>query len=231
MLNASRTLCPARSLMSFAWLLLAFAASAQESFQYRPALNLRLIQPQPVGFNLYTEGRIANDPRGDGWHISPRVVYDVSRHLSTELHYRFQQSGLIPTPPGDEEWQDQHRAAVEVNPRFTLATNLTFRVRNRYEHRWIEDSDPDNRSRHRFELLLSTPEWGRVTSIYMMNEIFYDWDSLEFNQNRFFPLGVDVRLSRHLTWRTMYFWEYRFAGSNAGDSRHVLNTILDVRLD
>jgi hypothetical protein len=231
MFNGHRINCFARWLLALACGLVGSAAPAQETFQYRPAVNLRLINPDPVGFNLYTEGRIANDPSGDGWHLSPRLVYNATDHLSFELHYRFQQSGLDPEPPDYEEWQDQHRVAVEVNPRFPLGTNLTLRVRNRYEHRWIEDSPSDNRTRHRFELLWNTPNWGRVTSIYMMNEIFYDWDSLEFSQNRFFPLGVDVRLSRHLTWRTMYFWEYRFNGSFAGESRHVLNTILDVRLD
>jgi len=212
-------------------LLAAFsAAKAEDEVQYRPALWLTFWEAGPFEVAGYGEMRFSTESLSPfGYLFGPRLGYRVADWLTLRANYTYIESD-VNTSAGTQK-VFSHRTEFEVNPAFNLTDSLRFRLRNRYEHRWIQDVPDDNRSRHRPELTWTLSGLGPLNAFQFWNETFFDWDSSEVTLNRFSPAGVRLRLTELSALRLFYFWEHRFAQFGAlQPDAHVFYTLLEFKL-
>jgi hypothetical protein len=216
--------------MILALLATAFVTPAEDEAQYRPALWLTLWDAGRFDVAGYGEIRYSTEKLAPfGYLFGPRLGYRATDWLTLRAGYTYIEAD-VNTPAGTRE-VFSHRSEFEVNPAFNLTGSLRFRLRNRYEHRWIEGAANDNRTRHRPELTWTLRGTGPLDAFQAWNETFLDWDSGEVTLNRFSPAGVRFRLNDLAALRLFYFWEHRLSqfGSLQPDA-HVFYTLFEFKL-
>jgi len=156
--------------------------------------------------------------------LGPQLAYRVSPCVQLGSNY----TCLAVKPGGRQDFVEQHRWEIEVNPRWAVSDWLTFGLRNRFELAWTEGrSNTGERSRHRPQATIRTKGTGPLESLNFNNEIFYDYDAHRYNQNRFIPLGLNFRVNPHAVFSTYYMlWSVR--GSREWLHSHVLGTQLSM---
>ncbi|MBI3879927.1 MAG: DUF2490 domain-containing protein [Verrucomicrobia bacterium] len=198
--------------------------------QYRVGLSLKLLDLPPWSFTTYGEFRKTDSHTlHDGMAFWEKLQFDYFTNLTLCVNYTYVDVETTSAKSGLTRWQSTHRAEFEANPHWHVATNVTFRIRNRYEHRWVEVRGTNDRTRHRPELVFETSHLGPLTSIFVNDEVFYDWNLRRPTENRFTPLGLEWRLSKQVSLRTYYFWDHFRSGSQWNDM-HVFYTVFDVSL-
>jgi len=214
----------------FALLAAASVAVAEDEAQYRPALWVTFWEAGRFDVAGYGEIRYSTENLAPfGYLFGPRFGYRVADWLTLRANYTFIEAD-VNTAAGTQEVLS-HRVEFEVNPAFNLTDSLRFRLRNRYERRWIENLPIDNRTRHRPELTWALRGLGPLDAFQFWNETFFDWDSSEVTLNRFSPAGVRFRLTELSALRLFYFWEHRFAQFGAlQPDAHVFYTLLELKL-
>lgn len=160
------------------------------------------------------------------YRLTPRLIVDPSRYLRTTLGYTY-----LPTRLSDsDEFIDQHRLELELTPRWPVNDRLTFELRNRLEIRWIEGlSGTNERSRHRLGARYRVREAGFFRSVFLSDEVIYDFDRGDVSQNRLVPLGFGFHLSRK-TGFNFYYMLQSFQVSGRWSHAHVLGTHLSFSL-
>lgn len=209
----------------------AWSAAAEEDYhQYRVALNLKLLDTEHVDFLTYGEYRWTDSSTlQDAYLLSERIQLDFFKNLLFGINYTYQDVETVNPKTHRTHWQLTHRAEFEANPHWEIASNVVFRIRNRYEHRWIEDAQPNDRTRHRPEIIITTPRLSPLRSVFMNDEVFYDWDKHRLAENRFTPLGLEWALAGPVGLRTFYFWDHFRLGNHWRDG-HVFYTVFDVSM-
>jgi hypothetical protein len=220
-----------KAIIILALLAIGCVLRAEDEAQYRPAMWVTLWDVGRFDVAGYGELRYSSEDLAPfGYLIGPRFSYLAQDWLALRAGYTFIEADTS-TPVGLRK-VFSHRAEFEVNPIFQLNDTLRFRLRNRYEYRWLEGGTTDNRTRHRPELTWALSGLGPLDAFQFWNETFFDWDSSQVTLNRFSPAGVRLRITDYSALRLFYFWEHRFRqfGVLPPDA-HVFYTLLELKLN
>ncbi|MCA9403215.1 MAG: DUF2490 domain-containing protein [Candidatus Omnitrophica bacterium] len=208
-------------------LLQAVPACAEDDFQYWIQTQLKIIDTKRVDVSLYGEGWFVNDVSENGLQFyAVKVAYNINPNLDLGTNYSYLSPNSTNSLSGDSEYTWQHRAEIEINPKWKLRDGLRFDTRNRLEFRWIEGHGSHNtRSRHRLRVTLPV-SWERMAwlnGIYMDSEFFYNWAENDYDENRSVPIGLNLRINEQLTVKPFYMIRST-SSHNEWTSRHIVGT-------
>lgn len=205
-------------------------ATAGDDFQYWSQFNFKVVDTKYVDLNLFTEGRFVNDAQDNGLHlVSFKLSYQFFEHLDLGTNYTYLNVRTMNALSGDSEFKYQHRAELEVNPKWNFGDVAKFDNRNRVEFRWIEDNGSYNtRSRHRFRLTFPFKDNKWLKSVYVDSEFFYNFAEHTYDENRSVPLGLNLQLTDKVALQTYYMVQSR-RGSQDWRSNQILGTLLSFK--
>lgn len=128
--------------------------------------------------------------------LSEQLKYNACKNLALELHYTyFHSANVVPKSP----WRWTHRLEVEVNPTFDIDPKLKIRTRNRLEIRRIEKTPRIQYVfRQRTAFVVPLENMGRLKSYTLHNELFYDFATHLFNQDRFSPCQLNFEITKEV---------------------------------
>lgn len=217
------------AIIFFAFLVLISArAEAEDDFQYWSRYSFQILDTEYVDISNYSEMRFFDDA-GDFslWLTTQKLKVDPFKFLSLEAHYTFLQIEVLDSKSGEEEFKNQHRLELEVSPHWTWDERLTISNRNRLTFRWIEGKGSDNgRFRQMWGLSYAPKNVKWLKSVYANDEIFYDFNTRSFNQNRLTPIGFKFPLYGKTTWQLFYM--VQFQKKDTWSSNHILGSQLNI---
>ena len=145
-------------------------------------------------YKLYTQAEVRlnrNSSRFCYLKISECFAYQALPCLTLEAHYSY----LYHKGRGSPHFINTGRIELEVNPKWKLHDAVTIVWRNRFEliknahiPRW------GTAFRHRVGIVLKPFDKERLVSIGCSNEVFYDFHTRKFTQNRFKPLEISFEI-------------------------------------
>jgi hypothetical protein len=177
--------------------LLAGVAVAGDDFQTWTQVSVKTLDTKYVDLVTFADIRKFHDAGDLGlYFISEQLKFDFWKNFGLGLNYTYLESKVNNRIAGRSELKFQHRAEVEVIPRWTVGDWLKVDLRNRVEFRWIEDNGSHNtRFRHRLTLDFPLKKTGIVKSVYTSSEFFYDHAKHEYNENRTVPVGLSLKIT------------------------------------
>ena len=93
----------------------------------------------------------------------------------------------------NQAWVD-----VEMLNTWKASDDISVSMRTMFENRWLEDPHGNRQvSRHRFGLATACHKLGPVSKIYCNDELFLDWDTGKFRENRAIPVAASFKLNDH----------------------------------
>lgn len=147
-------------------------------------------------YKLYTIGEVRLDKDLSTFYyyrISENFAYKVQSDLDLEAHYSFIRHKSL----GASAFSNVHRLEFEVNPSAKLRNGSMLKWRNRIELLKRETvAHIQFVFRHRVSFSIPFVNCGRLQSINMYDEIFYDFDRNKITQNRFVPIELSIALSQ-----------------------------------
>jgi hypothetical protein len=190
-------------------------------------LSLKYLDTRNFDLVFYGELRSSFKPsRFGGYLLSQQVKLDLLPNLGAGVNYTF----LSLPSENSDELTDTHRAEFELVPRFKAGNWLEVSARQRLELRWLEGRrGPSERTRHRLQLDFPVHCAGRLRSVFLYDEVFYDYTQHRVTENRITPIGLDFRLTKKMNFSVFYTLQELRAG-DGWYNRHVLNTMLSVAL-
>ncbi|MBZ0165782.1 MAG: DUF2490 domain-containing protein [Candidatus Omnitrophica bacterium] len=205
-------------------------ATANDDFQYWSQYNFKVVDTEHVDFSLFTEGRFINNAEDNGLHLVQfKLSYHFFDHLDLGTNYTYLNVRTTNALSGDSEFKYQHRAELEINPKWNLGDVATFYNRNRVEFRWIEDKGSYNtRTRHRFRLTFPFKQNKWLKSVFVDSEFFYNWAENDYDENRTVPVGLNFKLTDNLSLQAYYMVQSR-RGSQDWRSNEILGTLLSYK--
>jgi Protein of unknown function (DUF2490) len=200
---------------------------ASDEFASWQALNLKYLDTRYVDLVFYGEVRESFEPsRYGGYLLSQQMKFALHPNLGGGINYTFISSPARKT----DHLQDTHRAEFELTPQFKLGDGVEVNTRQRLELRWVEgQAGVSERSRSRLQLDFPMHDLGRLSSVYVSGEIFYDYTQHQFTESRIVPVGMTFRLSKKTSLSTFYMLQELRSGQQ-WYNRHILGTTLSISL-
>lgn len=179
---------------------------------------------QMASFTNWESGKFKYYTSGEAWinlthaedflyRASANLAYEASNNLTLEAHY----SLIFNRPLSEKHFFRNQRVELEVNPAYTSKSGISVIWVNRFELLKLQEvSSLQYIFRHRTKVRFPLTNFGRIKSINIADEIFYDFNFQTVVQNRFTPVELEVeihsasRLSIFFlirTLRTVDFWE------------------------
>lgn len=147
-------------------------------------------------FKLYTLGEARLNQEMSKFYfmrLAANFVYSPLPFLNLEAHYSY----MYVKPNGALHFSQRSRYEIEVNPRYTFNNGIQLAWRNRYElikrqaeKKWTSIF------RHRTMVVFPVENWGRLQRISVFDEVFYNYSTQMFSQNRFAPLVLNFDLGK-----------------------------------
>lgn len=104
----------------------------------------------------------------------------------------------------DRDWDYENRPHYNAILKYKLG-DLSFSNRNRFEHRFIEDSA--NKWRYRNKATIKLPKMTQLEiQPYIADEIFIDFEKDELDKNRLYG-GVSMKIYKNLKGDIFYLWQ------------------------
>ena len=153
------------------------------------------------------------------WNFRQGVFFNYNKNLTFGLNYLYKdqknESGA---------WSDEHRLEVLTTVKWKFA-RFNFSDRNQYEYRTLGN---DQKSRYRNSLRVSKPInlHGLDLTPFLKNEIYYDFDTSQLNQNRFF-LGFTYKLNKQTRFELYYMLKSNRKGHD-WDEANIVGTGVKV---
>ncbi len=126
--------------------------------------------------------------------------------------------------PNRKGWEN--RLTLPVTLRFN-AGDFRLSDRNQFERRYRSNGAKSTRYRNRFQVDHSLGSDKLKLSVFVSDEVFYDWSIDRWVRNRF-SVGVSKVFNKHFT-QDLYYLRQNDGVSVPGDL-HVIGTILRFRL-
>jgi hypothetical protein len=203
-----------------------FAARAETGSDLWTSVDMTYFEKGAFRAHLFLH-QLAEEGRGPVVQlVSPRLKYKVQPWL--ELGAGF--SILRLENSVSEDFSNQCRPEIELNPTLRMGESWKLGVRNRFEVRWNEGGGkPRPRSRHRLQLTRTIAGAGPLTAIFASNEFLFEYDRGEWTENRIVPGGATLRLSK---WASMdLFYMVRSTQADRTWSHdHIAGVILKLTL-
>lgn len=175
-----------------------------------------------IDFNLLGTLRFG---RGVSRPVDERIGVGATVKLGKYLTFtpNYVHIGMQPFE-GRRVWED--RISLPLTVRFDVGK---FRLsdRNTFERRYRSPSADGNRYRNRFQVEHPIAPGGVKLSLYVADEVFYDWIVNDWVRNRF-TIGVSRVYNKHFT-QDYYYLRQNDGRSVPGDL-NVLGTTLRFRL-
>lgn len=186
---------------------------------------LRLAKVESVSFNLYAEGWLRDDmKRFELFLISPQIKWTATKNLNIQLNYTF----LGSRSGARDDFAQQHRAEIEINPHWEIGDWLKVLTRNRMEFRWIEDQGSYNpRMRNRLRLVFPISDMGMLKSFFVDTEFFYLLDKDLHNEQRTTPFGLNFALNESVNFQAFYMIQNQ--KTDTWKSNQIIGTMLTVQ--
>jgi hypothetical protein len=202
---------------------------ASDDWQYWSRYTLKTHSFDRVELATYFEGRLNEDLSQDGlYQISEQFKYKLRDDLDLGLNYTYLEQRSVNSKTKIEVFKYNHRAEIELSPRWKPADWLQIKNRNRLEFRWIEDQGSDNtRFRQRWELVFPIKNAAPVQSIFVNSEYFFDFKQSQIVENRAIPFGVQFKLNDKASLSVFYMIQAR-KGPLDWSSNQIVGTHLTI---
>jgi hypothetical protein len=167
---------------------LFFFDARAEDFEYWQTMTIPTFSCGRWKSNTYLEARL-NHHASDVFHfqVSQRFYYEVNSWIELGMHYTF-----IESRNNEEGFRPRYRLELEITALQQLSEHWKAFYRGRLE---INRRHGENRLyyviRHRDKFSKSFKENScKIDSIGFSNEIFYEFSSRGFHENRFIPIEI-----------------------------------------
>lgn len=186
-------------------LLLALTITIGSHFGFLQAANWDVEYWQFINWNnwekgpykIYTSGAVRFNEDISKYYYGRATInfaYKVNPCLTVEAHYSY----FNVKNRGSLHFIKNHRLELEYNPSLTFSNGIILRSRNRFEIVKQEPSYPFNYIlRQRLMVAFPISNFGKLVSIDFSDELFYNFNSHKFNQNRLIPIRLTYALNRH----------------------------------
>ena len=152
------------------------------------------------------------------YNIVPGVDISWKEWLGIGLNYKYEREEK------GNDWLDEHR--IEVQPVLKWKwNNVKFSDRNRIEYRMFDHKDNSFRYRNRLKASFPVQLGNIELGLYAYDELFYDFSTDEFNQNRM-AFGATKKLSSALAVDIYYL--YKSKKSSDWSGTNVIGTKLTL---
>lgn len=160
--------------------------------EYWQQLSVLNWQKGPYKIDTYYEYRFFEPiSRLRRLQISERFIWAYSKYLE----FRFNLTLLANRGLNEKKYIFTKRLELEINPTLPLPCNYTVSMRNRLECRKVQFVNKISWiTRNRLAITKFFNDKGPLTSIGMLDEIFYNYDLDKFTENRFTFLELGFRL-------------------------------------
>lgn len=211
------------------WLLPAPSVFSEDDVQYWSRLSIKAIDTNYFDYVTYGELRLTEDSSDfHFWQTSQKFQFDPIDHLSLAINYTHLQEEVSDSKTRKSEFKVHNRFELEVNPYAAIKDYVKIKSRNRIEFRWIEDRGSDNtRFRQMWQIEVPIKKVPFLQSIYINNELFYDFNREQFTQNRWIPGGVAIKIYEKSLIRIFYMIQ-SVKGRPDWSSNQILGTHIEL---
>jgi hypothetical protein len=185
-------------IMSLILLFFSSAAYAHWDIEYWQYLRWKNWEKGP--FQIYTSGELRLDFDLSRYYYN-RVSGNISYKARPYLHFEAHCSLINIKPHGTPtaSFISIQRYELESNPFVKWDNGVTLKWRNRMEFLKRENLPHiQHVFRHRVSVAIPVHHWGKLVSLKITDEIFYDFDINKFTQNRFIPVEMTFELNREV---------------------------------
>lgn len=150
-------------------------------------------------YSIYTIGEVRlRDDLSQFYYyrIAENFAYQALPHLDLEAHYSY----IYYKTRTSMRFNSVNRFEFEANPDLTLCNGIQLIWRNRLE--LLKKQDIKHFQfviRQRLMAVIPIECAGKLTAIHVYDEVFYDFDTHKFTQNRFAPLELTFQLTERVT--------------------------------
>jgi len=201
---------------------------AEDDFQYRQLLSLKVIDTKKVDLVFFNQMRLNHNAQDVSFYLmSPQLKFDFWKNLQLGLNYTHLNFKAFNAAAGREEFRFHHRLELEVNPHWDIGEHFKVSMRNRYEFRWIENIGSDrDRFRHRTNVEVPFKNVLPLQAIFANSEFFYDFVDHRYNENWTVPFGLKFKVNEHVNFSIFYMLQSRV--TDTWTSTQILGTHLMV---
>lgn len=148
---------------------------------------------------LYTVGEMRMNKEASQFYyyrVTENFAYQALPCLDLEAHYSF----VHHKSRGALHFTNTSRLEFEATSSMFLNHGIAIKWRNRIEFLKKENiSNIEFVFRHRIMASIPIECCGKLTSINLYDEIFYDFNNNKITQNRFVPIEMSFTLDRHFS--------------------------------
>lgn len=202
--------------------LFCFASSSRWDGEYWQYLNWTQVKWGRCKLYVRAELRLNDDfSNAFYYRISENFAFNALSWLDLEAHYSY----LYHKSAGTTEFVNVNRWEVEVNPFIKLKDGSTIKWRNRLE---ILDQQGEPKLQYIFRhraMAIYPVNYGNLIGINISDEVFYNFDTRRFTQNRFVPLELMFKLTDRTTFN-VFMMVRNWLSSNKWYRSIVLGTEL-----
>jgi hypothetical protein len=194
----------------------------QTDNQFWSDVQVTVPMTKDIDFNILGTLRLGRDiSRPVDERIGMGFTFRFGQHLSIAPNYLY-----IATQPVRNRRGWESRLSLPVTLRFNIE-KFRFSDRNLFERRFRNPGITSTRYRNRLQIdhALGRSELG--FSLFVADEVFYDWSIDRWVRNRF-TLGGSKVFNKHFT-QDVYYLRQNDGVSIPGDL-HVIGTTLRVKL-
>ncbi|PIQ85052.1 MAG: hypothetical protein COV74_10670 [Candidatus Omnitrophica bacterium CG11_big_fil_rev_8_21_14_0_20_45_26] len=201
---------------------------ARDDAQYWSQYSIKWLDTKYVDLVNFWDVRFTDDWSHVGlWFTRQQVRINPWKHLGFNVAYTYLETEVQNAAKTQNEYKYHHRLELELNPSWNLPNDWKLSNRNRVEFRWIEDKGSDNtRFRQLWELEVPVKKL-RIESVYLNNELFYDFSTQKFNEDRITPFGVKIKVCSKAYLKLFYLIQCK-KGARDWSSNQVFGTQVGV---
>jgi len=201
---------------------LASAQAIQSDNQQWTDVQLAVPITKNIDFNMLGTLRLGRDiSRPVDERVGVGFTFRWGKHVTVSPNWL--QIGMQPFR-GRKVWES--RLTLPVTLRFT-AEKWRFSDRNQFERRWRNNGAKSWRYRNRFQVEHPVGSAKLGLSLFVADEVFYDWSIDRWVRNRFSVGGIKV-FNKHYT-QEFYYLRQNDGVSQPGDL-NVIGTTLRFKL-
>ncbi|MFH1339108.1 MAG: DUF2490 domain-containing protein [Candidatus Omnitrophota bacterium] len=200
-------------------------AFCRDDWQFNNNYSFEYALSEKVDLGLLIEGRLNNDAGNFYYyHFQPGITCHISDFFDLGLGYRYIKKEKA--KEGKDIWDDEHRLLIDPVVNWQLS-EFKFSNQFRFEYRYFDLDKDCWRYRNKLKVKKNLKLGEFEFSPYISDEIFYDFNTDEFCQNRL-EVGFERKIAKQI--KASLF--YRIQSERAGRDWDEVNVIgLKFKID